>query len=417
MTTALLRVPRQPEQAAQAWMPLYGPPAAFIGSDICTNSVYYNGKTYFGFIDQDGNVRVASYTHATGAVAVSPAVVSGLTADAHTTPSVLVRSSDHKILLAVAPHNTAHMYVAVSSSAEDVSAWGAASDIAATLGITNCTYANLFQLSGESGKIYLFYRDFQSGTTNVLAYSTSTDGGSTWAAQTSLYKNTGKQAYWVIASDDTARIDFCVDDGTASNGDTASAYHFYYTGGSFYKTDGTLIGVATPFAPTNLTKIYDGATNGSVRVPYSIVGGASPVIGLAAYDAAGSGQPEKYWYVTYSGSSWSAHLIDTSGSTPSASFSEGGVAVDHLDTTIVYVSRQISAQWQIVKYQTSDGGSTWTSTQLTSDVDQPNLRPIIPRDMNSALRVIWCYGPHWDNSSNGVEPSPAIIRGYPRKVS
>lgn len=412
MTGTLLRVPRQPPAPVQAGFQIVGPPAAFVGSDISKNACYYNGVTYIGFVDIGGNARAAAYNHSTRATTVSPAVVTGLSADIHASPSVLVRSSDHKLLLAVAPHNAAHMYVAVSTSAEDVSAWGAATDIQSTLGGTSYTYANLVQLSGESGKIYLFYRDFQSGPTHALCYSTSTDGGATWTAQTQLYKTASKQSYWVVSTDSASRIDFAVSDGTASVGDTASLYHFYYTGGGRHKSDGTSISTTPPLGTSDLTKIYDGATNGSVRVPYSIAPGGA-TIAWASYDPAGSGQPELYWYGVYS-AGWTFNEVDTSGSVPDTNFSEGGLAIDPLDPTILYVSRKIGSNWQLFAYETGDGGSTWSFRPLTSDSGAPdmlNLRPVAPRDAVASLRCLWCFGGHFVDAT--LETFSSQIRGYP----
>lgn len=414
MTTALLRVPRQPPVPVDAGFYLVGAPAAFVGGDNVKSACQYNGVTYVGFVDGDGSARVASYNHASRAVVVSPAIVTGLTPDIHASPSVLVRSSDHKLLVAVAPHDAAHMYVAISSSAEDVSAWSAATDIASTLAGTTYTYAHLVQLSGESGKIYLFFRDRQTGPTNVLAYSTSTDGGSTWSAETALYKNANKQSYWAIATDSVSRIDFAVSDGAASVGDSASLYHFYYSGSARYKSDGTSITASLPLGPTDITKIYDGATNGSVRIPYSIPPGGATVA-WASYDPAGSGQPELYWYGTYSGG-WTFNEIDSSGSVPDTNFSEGGLAIDPLDSSVVYVSRKDSAgYWQIFRYETSDSGATWTFRPLTSNQDGSaasvlNLRPIAPRDALANLRCLWCFGAHFVIGT--LETFSSQIRGY-----
>lgn len=422
MKRGSLRTPLRPQGAPPAFFPFAAPAKGWTGTDANATAVYYNGKTYFGFVDIGGAIRVGAYTHATRTVAISPAIVT-IIPDIHCTPSVIVRQSDQKLLLACSPHNltpSVHMYIAVSSNAEDVSAWGAATDIQGTLGGTSYTYAKLVQLSGESGKIYLFYRDEQdSQASAALCYSTSTDGGSTWTAQTVLYKNSGShQPYWSIETDDSARIDFVAGDGSAAAGDsTASLYHFYYTGGSRYKSDGTLISASLPLAPSNLTKIYDG-TNGGLRVPYSISVGPSPFATWATYDVAGSGSNEHYWYGTCdSGGTWTVNEIVDAGSPPVTGFAEGGAYLDKIDQTVVYVSRKVSGFIQIYRYKTANSGATWTNTALTSDTngqmgDSLNIRPISPRHAASDLRALWCFGPHY-NDTDGYETSTAEIRGYP----
>ncbi len=424
MTTSL-RPPVRPASSGATSFTLTGPAKGWAGFDEINSCVYYNGNTYFGFVDNAGGIHVGSYNHATKMVTLSPVIVT-IIPDVHCTPSVIVRQSDQKLVIACSPHDTVpavHMYVAVSTNAEDVSAWGSATDIKTSLGGSSYTYPKLVQLSGESGKIYLFYRDEQSGgATAAIAYSTSTDGGATWAAQTTLYKNAGThQPYWGIESDDVSRIDFVTTDGSAAAGDaTASLYHFYYTGGSRYKSDGTLISASLPLAPSNLTMIYNG-TNGGMRSPYSITVGPSPFATWATFDPAGSGSNELYWYGTCSsGGVWTVNEIVDTGAPPVTGFSEGGVYLDKIDQTIVYVSRKVSGFMQIYRYQTADSGATWTSTAITSDSngqfgDSLNLRPISPRHAVADLRALWCFGPHYVDHDS-YEASPALIRGYPNNV-
>lgn len=415
MTLATLRTPRQPPLVSpNNFQRLVGMPGgAFVHT---VGAAYYNGKTYFGYPTTNGEIRVSSYDHTTHAVVTSPAIKTGLTGDIHNAPSVLVRSSDHKIVVAFAQQQDTHIYVAISTNAEDVSAWGAATDLDATLGGTSYTYANLFQLSGESGKIYLFYRDMQgvSPTTHALCYSTSTDGGATWSAQTSIYHPTaGTSSYWSIDSDSSARIDFCVSDGTASLGDTASLYHFYYSATHFFKSDGTQITDSLPLGPSSLTKVSDGATDGSVRVPYAVASSGPHVVWAAADPAGWAANPELYLYAVYSGG-WSVNEITGQGAIPNDDLYEGGLTLDRSDPTKVFLAKT-SGVYQMYLYETPDGGDTWSSTQLTFDSDWPNFHPISPRDAVSGLRALWGQGPVYPQTVSGVGGSnfACAIRCYP----
>lgn len=416
MTASSLRVSRRvPLPSPSSWVQLQQMPGGSWPS-IITPASYYNGHTYFGYIDGgDGSVRVASFNHATHAIVTSPAIVSGFAIDLHSAPSVLVRSSDHKIVIAVAAHDSANLYIAVSTNAEDVTAWGTATDISGSLGASEFTYANLFQLSGESGKIYLFYRN-QPSTTAILAMATSTDGGATWTAQTSLYENSTKGVYWSIGSDDTSRIDFVSTDGYAPSGDTASVYHFYYSGGSYFKSDGTLITASLPLAPSNLTKIYDGTTNGNATAVLAVVGGSSPVAVWEAANTAGySGHPENYWYAAYSGGAWNVHKVDDAGAAPNGGLSSGGLTIDRTNISRLFVSRSPSSNYQMYLYETSDGGATWTPTALTADSgDTQNFHPISPRNAASGLSAIWCSGMARPEPANGG--FAAQMRAYPNPV-
>lgn len=368
---------------------------------------YYNGNTYFGFINDSGQIRVASYNHTTGAVVTSPALTTTSPTDGHASPTLLVRSSDHKILVVQCNHDGSAMNRWVSTNAEDVSAFGAASDINGSLGGTDLTYANLFQLSGESGKIYLFYRDIQSGTTSVLCYSTSTDGGVTWAAQTAVAKIAASEnIYWAINSDGNARIDFAISDGSVAAGDTnASAYHFYYTSGAFKKTDGTAL--TLPFNPNTATKIYDGATNGGVRAPYSISSDGTAVALATGSPSGWSGNHENYFYSYYNGSAWATHLIDDSGRNPNTStgFFEGAVVISATNKNVVFVGKAVSGTDEMWQHTTADNGATWSPAQITHGSAHANYHPSSPRNAGAGLEALWACG---DVAANFVISNTSI---------
>lgn len=425
MTLASLLVSQEPPvPSPPAWFDVVGMPGGVMGG-LDTPAFYYNGNTYIGYMDPRGNIRVASYNHTTHAVTISPAIVTGLNSNWHLAPAVLVRSSDHKLVIAVP--DVSAFYIAISTNAEDVSAWGAATDISATLGGSTYIFANLFQLSGESGTIYLCYAN-QPTSPSVnysCCYSTSTDGGSTWAAQTKVY-STGNTNHpeFAFSSDMNSRIDFLVADGQASADSSASLYHFYYTGGSFLKSDGTAVGGSKPYAPSGVTKIYDGATNGLVRSPTTIVtNGGSPVASWVAFNSAGSGSNENYWYGTCSAGTWTVNTITDSGAVievPGAA--EGGTANDPTDPTVVYVSKKTSGRWQMFEYQTANGGTTWSSTQLTSDTTDSSLagdvKPVCPTNAVSTLRCLWNSGPYGPQSLGASTNIGATmkIRGYPNPL-
>lgn len=410
---AALKVSRKvPRPSPPQWARLHDGPSMWVTGPTPGSAVTYNGVTYIGFVDLDGHIRVAAYNHATHATTVSPTLATAA-ADAHCTPTVVVRNSDQKIVVAATGHNIAHMYIAVSTNAEDVSAFGATADIISSIGGTSLTYAQIIQLSGESNKLYLFWRE--GGATNAaLYYSTSTDGGSTWAARTLLYSNTGKGSYWSIDSDNTGRIDIVTTDGTADHADTASVYHFYYDG-AWRKSDGTSMG-SPPFTPSSLTLISDGSVDGSANYAQQIISGSPLVACWGAYDSGGGGNPENYWYATYS-SGWSKHVIATSNRAANAG-GAGGFAVDAMSTSRAYLTRIVDGVWQLLVYETGDGGATWTETaQLTDEATgEWNVGPLCPRGAAAAMRCVWLFGPPMQETPAGLDQVGGIIRGYPNPI-
>src|SRR3972149_2230640 len=63
------------------------------------NPTYYNGKTYFAYVDGTaGDVVVASYNHSTEAVVQTVLHAAPSAHMVHAEPTLLVRASGHKIL-------------------------------------------------------------------------------------------------------------------------------------------------------------------------------------------------------------------------------------------------------------------------------------------------------------------------------
>src|SRR4029077_11837839 len=127
-------------------------------------------------------------------------------------------------------------------------------------------------------------------TTGAMVYTKSIDDGSTWSSQTVVYKKTSAQSYWIINSDGTDRIDFAVSDGNGVSDDPVNIFHFYYRAGSYYKSDGTLIGSALPLATTDLTTVYSSATPGPgwpTRIPKDGSGNVAIVYEVATHRTGG----------------------------------------------------------------------------------------------------------------------------------
>lgn len=344
-------------------------------------ALYHNGVTYFGYADSAGYMNARTYTHATEIVS-SAVQIGGPTtpSDWHNDPALLIRASDSRILTVLCDHDAPTIYTRLSTNPEDITAWGASTNIDSQLGGSDYTYPVLFE---QSGTIHLFYRDFQGGTTGVMCYSTSADDGATWTAQTELYKNAGKYAYWQVCSDGS-RIDIATTDGSLE-ADHASVYHFYIEGGNRYKSNGTLISASLPLAPADLTKIYDGATNGA-----RFVNGLARVgSGIAVTFPVFVTSDEGYRYARWNGA-WGTNSVVNAGHTGDA-FVEGGVVVDPADLNTLLLSRYIGGQWQIFEYATLNAGTSWVSKQLTSGTDA-SVYPSFIRNHAGGLTRLWLYG-------------------------
>ena len=202
-------------------------------------ALFYNGYLYFGYVRAaDSKTVLSAFNPQSGQT--TNLFSSGFTQlDDHNNPGLLVKSDG--AMLAVYSRHISDQYFAyrLSNNTNPMTAasWGAEQTIAASG--ASMTYANPFQLTGESGKIFNFCRNQNF---NPTVY-TSTNGGTNWSApQIFIQTGTGGtiRPYVKYASDYTNRLDFLYTDGHPRDV-TNSLYHLYYSGGAFYKTDGTFV--------------------------------------------------------------------------------------------------------------------------------------------------------------------------------
>lgn len=345
------------------------------------HAVYSSGKTFFGYVDgTNGNIEVRSYTHATETVSASFSLHAALQVDTHAAPALIVRP-DGRLVAAYSAHDGATMYVRRSTNVGDVSAWQTEQDLDATLGGLDYTYPHLHYVGTT---LYLFYRDWQGGNTGVLCYSTSADDGVTWSAQTQLYKNAGKSAYWKIDSDGS-RIDIATTDGRdPPDAPPTKIYHFYIEGGVRKKSDGTTISASLPLGPSDLTLVYDGAAG--VGWAHDIVAGANPVFTYAVLDTPTT---NSWRYARWTGDSWNLKAIASSGGTIDTGFA-ASVVLDHSDPMKVYAPVKVGSRWEM--YRFADNGASFTSYALTTSSAADHLYPTTVRDHGTGLTAMWLYG-------------------------
>lgn len=373
------------------WTSIGGPRAVTLGS-----------YTYIGKVDLSGNVVVDVVL--SGAITATRTIHASLEAsDLHDAPALLVRSSDHRLVSAYSKHVGTTIYVRISANSLDSDptisgGWGTEQDLDSTLGGTHYTYTALVQLNDEaSDPIYLFYRDQEdSDNTGILTYTKSTDGGATWAAQTQLAKYSMHTIYWAVHSDDSARIDIGLSSAHPTAETNASVYHLYYTGGSWYTSDGVAISGAKPYAMSSLTQIYDGTTlNGAIgSIGVDSSGHPELTYGIITAGAVTSAN-WAYW----TGSAWTTHQIVT---TSDSGLLLTDAIVDETSPTTVYMSRLSSGVYEMFRYWTPDLGFSWLETQLTSgSSNQGVFYPVMVKG-GTAIKVVALFGSYTTYLSNSL---------------
>ncbi len=358
-------------------------------------ALHVNGsfrRTYVGWLDRQGGVRVRSHDHDTGAAA-SALLHAHLQVDDHANPALLFRPDRH-LLVFYSAHNGHRMLYRRSARPEDVTDWGPEQTIPTnTPGTQGYTYPNPVQLGAEADRIYLFWR---GGDWNP-AFATHDAGPAAWSPARNFIRAPGQRPYVKVVSDGHATIHFAFTDGHPRNVLTG-IFHAFYRDGAFYRSDGTAIAdlARLPFTPAQATHVYDPHASG-VRAWVHDVALDATGAPLIVYADLHSAQDHRYVYARWNGDHWVRHPVVRAGGTIAGDGREGyysgGITFDHENPATVWLSREISGVHEVERWQTPDGGATWSHEAITSHSPVPNVRPIATRGPHGgALDLVWMRG-------------------------
>jgi hypothetical protein len=219
---------------------------------------------------------------------------------------------------------------------------------------------------------------------------------------TIFYQNDNLISDLVCVSNDTDRIDFAVTNGRTAA--TEKLGHFYYEGGSYYQSDGTLIATALPLSFADVTEIRTGVDIYPRDIALDALG--NPVI-VSEYKA--GTDDFRYTYDRWNGSAWVSNQVGISGTgisvdVGSSAKQAAGVTLEHADPNVVYHCDQVSGIYEVFRSETADDGASFASEAITELSAYNNLWPRCIRDSTADLRLIWNNGPivSYVNYSVGV---------------
>lgn len=355
-------------------------------------AMYYNGKTYLGWINADaGGIYVASYDHSTETLS-TPFLIVAQSANFHNSPALMVRESDKRIIVAWTGHSTAALRIRVSTNPEDVTSFAASVNLDSQLGGNRYTYPVMYQLKGVTNDpIYLFWRDLSSIISNTgrLAYSVSLDNGATWSARTLLFTGAADRTpYWRIISDWDTRIDVFTTD-REHTGTASGLWHFYIDGtdGTIHQSDGTEITATQPFQVASATQVITGG-------PLVCLGGSWDGTAPATIVLKANGSTDNRVQVArWRAGAWQVdEVIASVGGQITGNKYFSGAAIDPDDPDIIYFSRKIGTKFELYRYVTADDGDTWTGTAITSGSEVDNVGVEIPHFGTTGFRAMWMRG-------------------------
>lgn len=306
------------------------------------------------------------------------------------------------------------------------------------------TYSNLFQLSAEdpdgdgNGRIYNVARTRQSPH-----FMHSDDGGVTWAYGGQLTErpaalpagNNYVNGYYKYCSNGVDRIDLIATEYHPRDFST-SIYHAYIQGGQMLDSHGNVIDrdlfdAATIFNPANvpstddMTPVFvaDGvrhsrAWNTDVqRYPDGTINALFKTRPVPfTQDPNLNADDHRVWFARFDPTTqvWSSYEIARAGRRLHASEQDytGLGALDPSDPDTVFVSTEIrptdgapTAQHEIYRGRTRDGGATWSWTALTENSTYDNLRPIVPVWDGGDTALFWWRGSY----SSAVNFDAAVV--------
>lgn len=371
-------------------------------------AISYEGahsRTYVGWVDSRGSVRVASYDHDTDEIVVAT-LRPELDPDDHANPSLHVRD-DGRLVAFYSAHSGDSLYYRISSRPEDVTAWSEEAVVPVnTPGVNGYTYPNPACLSAE-GRVYLFWRggDFHP------CFATTEDWKS-WSRVCPFVAGKGRRPYVKIACDGISTIHVAFTNGHPMEEAKNSLYYARYCGGALFRADGSRLADLgeLPIDPDDADLVYDASSTGVSAWVWDVAADSlgHPAIVYAAFP---EGTDHRYRYARWDSARWHDHEMTGAGGwfsnahVPAGArlararflYYSGGVALDHRDPSIVYLSRPVDDTFEIERWTTADAGQTWKIEPITRGSSADNVRPVVPRNrVDTGPAVVWMHGDYID---------------------
>ena len=391
LVAALAVLPAAPARAATQAVSPDGAWTYFIEP----RAVNYDGKhrrTFVGWLDSRGQVVVSSYDHRSH-VRTRAVLHTGERVDDHNNPSILARPDGH-LLVFYSTNRRRHLVYRLSRRPEDITAWKSERRVPTNArGNHGYTYPNPQWLSGERHPLFVFWRGggFEPVWSNWR-------GGGDWSRARTLIEGNGERPYVVYQSNGNRRIQFAFVEGNPSE-KTTSVYYMAYERGQLKHASGTTIARlrSGPIQPSQADLIYSSRATGVPSWAYDVGMGPDgrPVVVYATFPSA---TDHRYHYARWNGVAWVSHQITASGPaiyTGGDPYYAGGLVLDSRDTRVVYLSREVGRTYQVERWETPDGGATWTSTPITSSAIG-NYRPVSVRGPSFGREhdLFWMRGPY-----------------------
>ncbi len=339
-------------------------------------AVYKSGVLHVGYKGANtstGYPSIASYTY--GSDTLTRTVIGSVSepGEDHGNPSILVRSSDSKLISAYeGAHNDTVLRYRISTSANDSTAWGSelTTDPNGTGGYA---YSKLSELTGE-GFIQFDYR----GNGYAWGFIRSTDNGATWSAGTDVISSgLGTQPYSRTCNNGVHRIDYLMCNGNPAVGDDTKLLHFYYDSGTWKDSSGGTI--TPPFAASAATIFTCSGSDlcwiGDIRYKQS----GDPHLFFVLYPGGDLDNHDLYYMELTSGT-WSSPVKVCDLGAHFAGVGQYGYhsqpVLDEADDTLAWIPVQVNGYYEIQQWRKTAG--TWgKEADITTGSNRNHIRPVV----------------------------------------
>jgi hypothetical protein len=309
--------------------------------------------------------------------------------DDHASPSILVERNQ-RLTVFWSGHNGHVLDYRTSARPAEISTWGPVHHLRARLvGDLGFTYPNPILLPAEHDELYLFWRGASWGEDFI----TRTANGE-WGKARPLITVPGTRPYVKVAGDGRNEIAIAFTNGHPRHGLT-SIYYVAYRSGSIWTAGGRRIGPidSGPIALDKADLVYDGSAAAASSWVWDVAFDprGHPVIVYATFPSQAN---HAYWYARWDGRRWVSHFLTFAGPSISPRTIEtdysGGIALDHADPAILYLSRRVGRWFRIERWVTPDGGYRWQRAVVVADAGDA-VRPVVPRG-GGPIQLVWMSG-------------------------
>jgi hypothetical protein len=394
------------------WCWFESPRALFQGSRLVIGSV----ASGWSDASRKGDTNVIVHDMAAGTTSTVE-LHNQLELDDHDSPAFLPRP-DGRLLTLYAKHGTENHFYYRLSNANTPTTWAAEQTFTPTAA-TQLTYSNLFLLTGESNRVYDFYRGLDASYKPSYAYSD--DLGQTWHSGNIVINvpSTGtlQRPYARYVSNGTDTVHITYTEAHPRDFDN-SIYHVYYKGGTLYRSDGTAIHPLTQglTTPDEGTRVFQGDANDVAWTVDIVLDPAtsrphmvySVQLASAGLPTGQGGTDMRYRYARWDGAAWRDHPLAYAGTRLYSGEDDytGLAVIDPTDPSVVYISTNANPMtgaalmstadgrrhWEIFRGNTANAGDSWQWTPVTTSSTLDNLRPIVVTDGAARKVLLWLRG-------------------------